>query len=116
MYFELAHKISFQLMHTVHCGRGISISDSTRRIHSRKIMEACVLVEREQDKIAKKLRLLSGSSAKKLQSLLEQVAMVKAKFEEGQSFVLVLIKAHLATSTITTPPYVQSSVERGSPP
>lgn len=46
-------------------------------------MEACVLVEREQDKITKKLRLLSGSSAKKLQNLLEQVAMVKAKFEEG---------------------------------
>ena len=46
-------------------------------------MEACVLVEREQDKIIKKLRTLSGSTAKKLQQLIDQVAELKAKFEGG---------------------------------
>ena len=47
-------------------------------------MEACVLVEREQDKIMKKLKSLSGSASKKLQQLIDQVADSKAKFEEGQ--------------------------------
>ena len=49
-------------------------------------MEACVLVEREQDKIIKKLRVLSGSAAKKLQQLIDQVSELKAKFEEGCVF------------------------------
>lgn len=61
-------------------------------------MEACVLVEREQEKILKKLRTLSGSASRKLQQLIDQVADLKAKFEEGQSvflFVCFLYKAHL---------------------
>ena len=57
-------------------------------------MEACVLVEREQDKITKKLRLLSGSSANKLQGLIDQVARVKERFQQGQLFVLILNEAH----------------------
>lgn len=47
-------------------------------------MEACVLVEREQEKIMKKLKSLSGSASKKLQQLIDQVADLKAKFEAGQ--------------------------------
>lgn len=46
-------------------------------------MEACVLVEREQDKIIKKLNTLHGSTAIKLQQLIDQVAELKGKFEEG---------------------------------
>lgn len=56
-------------------------------------MEACVLVEREQDKIIKKLRTLSGTTAKKLQQLIDQVAELKEKFVEG--LFIILIKAHL---------------------
>jgi hypothetical protein len=44
-------------------------------------MEACVMVEREQEKIMKKLKTLSGSASKKLQQLIDQVADLKAKFE-----------------------------------
>lgn len=47
-------------------------------------MEACVLVEREQDKVIKKLRALSGSTAKKLQKLIDQVAEMKAIIEDGR--------------------------------
>lgn len=56
-------------------------------------MEACVLVEREQDKITKKLRTLSGSTAKKLQQLIDQVAELKAKFHEGLFRVYISIKS-----------------------
>ncbi len=55
-------------------------------------MEACISVEREQDKIIKKLKTLSGSTAKKLQQLIDQVAELKAKFEDG--LFIILIKAH----------------------
>ncbi len=49
-------------------------------------MEACVLVEREQEKIIKKLKTLSGSASRKLQQLIDQVVELKAKFEAGQCF------------------------------
>ncbi len=42
-----------------------------------------MLVEREQDKIIKKLRTLSGTSAKRLQGIIDQVSQLRAKFEEG---------------------------------
>ena len=45
-----------------------------------------MLVEREQDKIMKKLRTLSGLTAKKLQKLIDQVAELKTKFEEGKQW------------------------------
>lgn len=47
-------------------------------------MEACVLVEREQDKVIKKLRTFSGSTATKLQKLIDQVAELKTIFEGRQ--------------------------------
>ena len=46
-------------------------------------MEACVLVEREQDKVAKKLRTASGSTAKKLQKLLDIIVELNVAFKEG---------------------------------
>lgn len=44
-------------------------------------MDACTLVEREQVKIGKKLESLSGSTAKKLQGIIDQVAELKASLE-----------------------------------
>ena len=44
-------------------------------------MEACILVEREQDKVIKKLRTLSWSAGLKLQKLIDQVAELKTIFE-----------------------------------
>ena len=52
-------------------------------------MEACILVEREQDKVIKKLRTLSGSTAKRLQSIIDQVSELRTKFEEGKTQIRV---------------------------
>ena len=43
-----------------------------------------MLVEREQDKIIKKLRTLSESASAKLQQLIDRVAELKVRFEEGK--------------------------------
>ncbi len=42
-------------------------------------MDACLAVEREQEKVLKKLKTLSGSSADKLQKLIDQIAQLKNK-------------------------------------
>ena len=40
-------------------------------------MEACLSVEREQDKVLKKLKILSGSSAEKLQKMIDKIMEIK---------------------------------------
>lgn len=47
-------------------------------------MEACLAVEREQDKVLKKLRTLSGSASKKLQEVIDQVNALKEQFSIGK--------------------------------
>ena len=44
---------------------------------SRGGTEACLAVEREQDKVVKKMRTFSGSSADKLQKIIDQVTALK---------------------------------------
>ena len=46
-------------------------------------MEACLAVEREEDKVLKKLRTLSGSASEKLQKIIEQVNDLKDQIEAG---------------------------------
>ncbi len=40
-------------------------------------MDACLAVEREQEKVLKKLKTLSGSYAYKLQILIDQIAQLR---------------------------------------
>lgn len=47
-----------------------------RRERTRK-MEACLAVEREQEKVVKKLKAVSGSASVKLQQVLDQIQTVK---------------------------------------
>lgn len=42
-------------------------------------MDACLAVEREQEKVLKKLKTLSGSAADKLQKLIDQIAQLRNK-------------------------------------
>lgn len=46
---------------------------------SRGGLEACLAVEREQEKVVKKMRTFSGSSADKLQKIIDQVAALKVQ-------------------------------------
>ena len=46
-------------------------------------MEACLAAEREEDKVLKKLRTLSGSASEKLQKIIEQVNDLKDQIEAG---------------------------------
>ena len=47
------------------------------RMSSRGGVEACLAVEREQEKVVKKMRMFSGSSAEKLQKIIDQVIALK---------------------------------------
>ncbi len=42
-------------------------------------MDACMAVEREQEKVLKKLKTLSGSYAYKLQILIDQIAQLRGE-------------------------------------
>ncbi len=53
-----------------------------------KTMEACVVVDRELDRVVKQLRATSGSAAAKLQKLLDQISELKAKLGEGKSRII----------------------------
>ena len=48
------------------------------------MMEGCLAVEREQDKVLKKLKTLSGSSAEKLQKLIDQITILRKELQEGR--------------------------------
>ena len=46
-------------------------------------MEACLAVEREQDKVIKKLKTVSGSASDKLQRVLDQIQSLKEQLVAG---------------------------------
>lgn len=46
-------------------------------------MEACLAVEREQDKVIKKLKTVSGSASEKLQRVLDQIQSLKEQLAAG---------------------------------
>ncbi len=46
-------------------------------------MESCLAVEREQDKVLKKLKTLSGSASDKLQKVIDQVNTLKEQLSAG---------------------------------
>ena len=46
-------------------------------------MESCLAVEREQDKVLKKLKTLSGSASDKLQKVIDQVNALKEHLSTG---------------------------------
>ena len=46
-------------------------------------MDACLAVEREEDKVLKKLRTLSGSASEKLQKIIEQVNELRDQLDAG---------------------------------
>ena len=64
---------------------------------SRGGMDACLAVEREQEKVVKKMRTFSGSSAEKLQKIIDQVAELKLQLSSGE----FLFEAHSSTTTTT---------------
>jgi len=47
-------------------------------------MDACMAVEREQEKVLKKLKTLSGSSADKLQRLLNQIDQLRKEIGKNE--------------------------------
>ncbi len=58
-------------------------------------MDACLAVEREQEKVLKKLRTLSGSSANKFQKLIDQIAQLRDKIGSYKLILLIkLISSH----------------------
>ena len=50
-------------------------------------MEACLAVEREQEKVIKKLRTVSGSASEKLQRVLDQIRALKDQLAAGAQSV-----------------------------
>lgn len=48
-------------------------------------MEACLAVEREHEKVVKKLRTVSGSATEKLQRVLDQIQALKNKLMAGRT-------------------------------
>ena len=46
-------------------------------------MDACLGVEREQEKVLKKLRTLSGSASEKLQKIIDQVESLRDQLNAG---------------------------------
>ena len=50
-------------------------------------MEGCLAVEREQEKVIKKLRTVSGSASEKLQRVLDQIQALKDQLAAGAQSV-----------------------------
>lgn len=50
------------------------------------IMEACLAVEREHEKVVKKLRTVSGSATEKLQRVLDQIQALKSELLAGRKY------------------------------
>ena len=46
-------------------------------------MESCLAVEREQDKVIKKLKTLSGSASDNLQKIIDQVNALREQLKAG---------------------------------
>lgn len=46
-------------------------------------MEACLAVEREQEKVVKKLRTLSGTASERLQKIIDQVNTLREQLNAG---------------------------------
>ena len=63
-------------------------------------MEACIMVERDLDKIVKKLKTVSGSTVEKLEKLLRQIEELKATFEQG-TYVYVAIICRISSGQNT---------------
>ena len=56
-------------------------------------MEACLAVEREQDKVIKKLKTVSGSASDKLQRVLDQIQSLKEQLVAGATnFLRIQLK------------------------
>ncbi len=51
-------------------------------------MESCLAVEREQEKVLKKLKTLSGSASDKLQKIIDQVNVLKEQLSAGTLLLL----------------------------
>ena len=67
---------------------------TVRPLRSTTTMEACLAVEREQDKVLKKLRTLSGSASEKLQEVIDQVNALKEQFSIGKHLICILFGTH----------------------
>ena len=51
-------------------------------------MEACLAVEREQEKVVKKLKTVSGSATEKLQQVLDQIQALKDQLTAGGCVII----------------------------
>ena len=54
-------------------------------------MEACLAVEREQEKVVKKLKTVSGSASEKLKQVLDQIQVLKHQLSACKSLISLLI-------------------------
>lgn len=48
-------------------------------------MDTCLAVEREQEKVLKKLRTLSGTASEKLQKIIDQVESLRDQLNAGMA-------------------------------
>ena len=67
-------------------------------------MEACLAVEREQDKVLKRLKTLSGSSADKLQKLIDEVSLLQQQISEGKHSYLKPTTTTIMTIVMNSQP------------
>ena len=58
-------------------------------------MEACLGVEREQEKVVKKLKAVSGSATEKLQQVLDQIQALKELLTAAGEDSLSLFLSHV---------------------
>lgn len=80
-------------MHVIKNWGGAARAGTPRRsttLTLRSVMEACLAVEREQEKVIKKLKTVSGSASKKLQRILDQIQALKEQLARGRSTALVV--------------------------
>ena len=67
-------------------------------------MDACLAVEREEDKVLKKLRTLSGSASEKLQKIIEQVNELRDQLDAGMVGLSYYINGLARHSTVIWSP------------
>lgn len=62
----------------------VNIQHTNVEMSSRGGTEACLAVEREQEKVVKKMRTFSDSSADKLQKIIDQVTELKLQLSSRE--------------------------------
>ena len=66
-------------------------------------MEACLAVEREQDKVVKKMKTVTGSATEKLQQVLDQIQALKDQLTTGDQVTVFAFSLPLTVPVRAAP-------------